>query len=262
MIFRQLLDPETSTWTYLLGDEDSHETVLIDPVHEQVERDRTLLEELGLRLVATLETHVHADHVTGGGLLREALGSRTVVGAQTGVENADLALADGETFRFGGIELEARATPGHTAGCTTWVCHAGHMAFTGDTLLVRGCGRTDFQQGDARQLYASVRERIFTLPDDTYLYPGHDYRGRTVTTVAEEKAFNPRLGLARDLDAFVAIMAGLDLAYPKRIDVAVPANLLSGRIEEPALDAARPVADAMDRLGRQDSAENWQGMGI
>jgi glyoxylase-like metal-dependent hydrolase (beta-lactamase superfamily II) len=263
MRFRQLLDPETSTWTYLLGDEATGEAILIDPVLEQLERDRTLLAELSLRLVATLETHVHADHVTAGGRLREALGSRVVVGSAAGVENADRALADGEVFQFGGsggLELEARATPGHTAGCTSFVCHAERIAFTGDTLLIRGCGRTDFQQGDARTLFASVREKIFTLPDETLLYPGHDYRGRTVTTVAEEKAFNPRLGLARGVDDFTRIMAGLDLAYPKRIDVAVPANLVSGLIEKPRADE-RPVAAAMEQLGRQD-AEHWQGMDI
>jgi glyoxylase-like metal-dependent hydrolase (beta-lactamase superfamily II) len=258
MIFRQLLDPETSTWTYLLGD--GGEAILIDPVLEQLERDRTLLAELSLRLVATLETHVHADHVTGGGRLREALGSRVVVGAATGVENADVTMADGERFAFGGLALEARATPGHTAGCTTFVCHARGIAFTGDTLLIRGCGRTDFQQGDAHVLFESVRAKIFTLPDETLLYPGHDYRGRTVTTVAEEKAFNPRLGLARSEDEFVGIMAALDLAYPKRIDVAVPANLVSGLIERAPAEP-KPVAAAMEELGRQD-AERWQGMGI
>lgn len=260
MQLRQLLDPETSTWTYLVGDETTGEAILIDPVLEQLERDRTLLRELSLQLVATLETHVHADHVTAGGRLREALGSRVVLGAAAGVENADLALADGDRFRFGGLELEARATPGHTAGCTSFVCHSEGIAFTGDTVLIRGCGRTDFQQGDARTLFASVREKLFTLPDDTLLYPGHDYRGRTVTTVAEEKSFNPRLGLARDVDDFVGIMAGLDLAYPKRIDVAVPANLVSGLIEKPS-DEERPVAAAMEQLGRQD-AEHWQGMHI
>jgi glyoxylase-like metal-dependent hydrolase (beta-lactamase superfamily II) len=258
--FRQLLDPETSTWTYLLGDEATGEAILIDPVLEQMERDRTLLAELSLRLVATLETHVHADHVTASGRLREALGSRVVVGAAAGIENADRALVDGECFGFGGVELEARATPGHTAGCTSFVCHAERIAFTGDALLIRGCGRTDFQQGDARTLFASVREKIFTLPDDTLLYPGHDYRGRTVTTVGEEKAWNPRLGLAKGVDEFVSIMAGLDLAYPKRIDVAVPANLVSGLIEKPRADE-RPVAAAMEQLGRQD-AEHWQGMDI
>jgi len=260
MLFRQLLDPETSTWTYLLGDEARGEAILIDPVLEQLDRDRTLLRELSLRLVATLETHVHADHVTGGGRLREALGSRVVVGAATGVENADVHLADGEVFRFGGLEIEARATPGHTDGCTSYVCHAHGIAFTGDALLIRGCGRTDFQQGDARRLFASVRTKIFSLPDDTLLYPGHDYRGRTVTTVAEEKAWNPRLGLERSESQFVEIMAGLDLAYPKRIDVAVPANLVSGLVEKPPVETTA-VAAAMAEIGRQD-AEAWQGMGI
>lgn len=263
-LFRQLLDPETSTWTYLLADSDTREALLIDPVVEQMDRDRQLLEELGLTLRFTLETHVHADHVTASGRLREALGSKVVVGALAGVRNADVELADGDTLELGGLGLEARATPGHTSGCSTYVCAGSGWAFTGDALLIRGCGRTDFQEGDSTKLFHSVREKIFSLPDDTLLYPAHDYRGRTVTTVAEEKRFNPRLGLHRSRAEFVEIMARLDLAYPRRIDEAVPANLGSGLVagagaKETPLPGA--VAEAMERLGRQD-AELWQGMGI
>lgn len=261
LVFRPLLDPETSTWSYLLADAGTGEALLIDPVLEHVERDAGIVRELGLRLVATLETHVHADHVTGSGALRERLGSLVLVGARTGVENADRLLGDGETVGFGGFELETRFTPGHTAGCVSFVAHDPGMAFTGDALLVRGCGRTDFQEGDAATLYRSVHERILSLPDDTLLYPAHDYRGRTVTTVAEEKAFNPRLGRDRDVADFVAIMEALDLKYPARIDIAVPANRVSGLIDTPS-DEPSPVAAAMEAAGRQDAAPHYQGANI
>jgi glyoxylase-like metal-dependent hydrolase (beta-lactamase superfamily II) len=209
---------------------------------------------------------VHADHVTAGGRLREALGSKVGVGAHASVENADRALGDGESVDFGACRLETRHTPGHTDGCVTFVCHEDGFALTGDALLVRGCGRTDFQQGDARTLFRSVRDRILSLPDETLLYPGHDYRGRTVTTVTEEKRFNPRLGLARSEAEFVEIMAGLKLAYPRRMDRAVPANLVSGLLQPSARDLEQEarergsLADLMAGL-RQD-AELWGGMGI
>jgi len=244
MLFRQLLDPETSTYTYLLADEKTREAVLIDPVREQVDRDSQLLEELGLELAYALETHVHADHVTGGGLLRKRLGCRLVVGDQTGVLTADISLGDGDALRFGSQSLEVRSTPGHTNGCVTYVHHEQGMAFTGDALLIRGCGRTDFQQGDPAALYQSVREKIFVLPDATRLYPGHDYKGRTLTTVVEEKRFNPRLGDPKSLEQFVDIMARLHLAQPQRIDEAVPANMASG-VTEP--EATRPSTDEADR---------------
>ncbi len=263
MLFRQLFDPESSSYSYLLADSASREAVLIDAVREQLERDLALLAELELRLVFAVETHVHADHVTASGLLREKLGARVVVGARAGVETADLALDDGAGVRFGRHWLEARATPGHTAGCVTWVCSDAGMAFTGDALLIRGCGRTDFQQGDARRLFRSVRERVLTLPDETLLYPAHDYRGRTVTTVAEEKRWNPRLGLARSEQEFVAIMDGLQLAYPKRMDEAVPANLRSGLA--PAVASARRASVAQliaEQTGQQDTGEVAFGLGI
>jgi len=233
MLFRQLFDPETSTYTYLLADLDCREAVLIDPVKEQLERDVKLLGDLGLRLLYALDTHVHADHVTAAGLLRQKLGARTVVSAQSGAPCADLQVGDGDKIQFGKYTLEVRSTPGHTDGCLTYVTEDQRMAFTGDALLIRGSGRTDFQQGDARTLYRSVHEKIFSLPDETHLYPGHDYKGRTVTTVAEEKALNPRLGQGKSEDEFVSIMNELKLPHPKRIDVAVPANLKCGITEEP-----------------------------
>jgi glyoxylase-like metal-dependent hydrolase (beta-lactamase superfamily II)/rhodanese-related sulfurtransferase len=253
MLFRQLLDPETSTWTYLLADADSREAVLIDPVREQLARDLELLEQLELRLLYSLETHVHADHVTGGGGLRERLGCRIGLGSAAGVVTADLQLGDGERVRFGRHALEVLATPGHTRGCVTYLCREEGMAFTGDALLIRGCGRTDFQQGDARALYRSVRERIFALPDATRLYPGHDYRGRTVTTVGEEKRFNPRLGGSRGLAEFVALMEGLKLAYPKRIDEAVPANLCAGVTDPEPAEPSPRAEDAWAPLLRTRS---------
>ena len=256
MIFRQLLDPETSTYTYLLGDERNREAVLIDSVREQFERDRTLIRELSLKLLYTLETHVHADHVTASGLFREALDVKIAVAASAGVQNADLELGDGDQIRFGSHVLEVRATPGHTAGCVTYVLDGGEAAFTGDALLIRGCGRTDFQQGDPSQLFHSVRERILQLPDSTPLYPGHDYKGRLVTTVAEEKAYNQRLGLDKTEADFVAIMQGLKLSYPKRIDEAVPANLESGLGAPKAVSTGPSVAGVMEERGRQD-ADAW-----
>ncbi len=253
MLFRQLFDPETSTYTYLLADPETREAVLIDTVLEQFDRDRTLLGELELTLRYTLETHVHADHVTASARLRDALGSQVVAAAPAGVENADVRLGDGDRLRFGRYELEARLTPGHTDGCVTYVCAEAGMAFTGDALLIRGCGRTDFQHGDAHTLFRSVRERIFSLPDDTLLFPGHDYKGRTVTTVDEERRFNPRLGLEKSESEFEAIMSGLDLAYPRRIDVAVPANLRSGEGQTAALAQPGPsVAAVIAAMGRQD----------
>jgi glyoxylase-like metal-dependent hydrolase (beta-lactamase superfamily II) len=253
MIFRQLFDPETSTYTYLLADEATREALLIDPVREQVARDAALVRELGLTLRFTLETHVHADHITGASLLRQQLGSRAAVAAAAGVACADISLADGATVRVGALELRALATPGHTNGCTSYYCAAAGMAFTGDALLIRGCGRTDFQQGDSRRLFRAVRERLFTLPDETLLYPGHDYRGRTVTTVAEEKRWNPRLGLAKSEEDFVAIMAALKLDYPKRMDESVPANLLCGTGPVPPAHEPAVANLVAAQSGRQDT---------
>jgi glyoxylase-like metal-dependent hydrolase (beta-lactamase superfamily II)/rhodanese-related sulfurtransferase len=228
MIFRQLFDPQSSTYTYLLADSLTREAVLIDPVFEHVRRDAALVDELGLKLLFTLETHVHADHVTGASLLRRRLDSRIALSRESGAEGADRYLGDGEVVAFGMRSLEARATPGHTSGCMSYVLDDRSKAFTGDALLIRGCGRTDFQQGSAPLLYRSVRERLFSLPDDCLLYPGHDYRGLTVSSVGEEKKYNPRLAQNIGEADFVGYMTNLGLAHPKLMDVAVPANLRCG----------------------------------
>jgi glyoxylase-like metal-dependent hydrolase (beta-lactamase superfamily II)/rhodanese-related sulfurtransferase len=232
LIFRQLFDPQSSTYTYLLADRESGEAVLIDPVFEQARRDAALVRELGLKLEWTLETHVHADHVTGGWLLKQGLGSRIALSRNSGAIGANRYLENGDTVAFGARRLEVRATPGHTSGCVTYVLDDRSMAFTGDCLLIRGSGRTDFQQGNARSMYRSVREQLFSLPEDCTLYPAHDYRGITSTTVAEERRFNPRLGDNVAEADFVGYMQHLGLPHPKKMDIAVPANLECGRTED------------------------------
>lgn len=231
LIFRQLQDPRSSTYTYLLADPETREAVLIDPVFDQARRDEALLRELDLKLLYTLDTHVHADHVTGAWLLKQSTGSRIAVSKASGAEGADLYLEPGDRVAFGPRHLQARATPGHTDGCMTYVLDDHSMAFTGDALLIRGAGRTDFQQGDASTLFHSVKEQIFTLPDDCLLYPAHDYRGLTVTSVVEEKNFNPRLGAQRNENDFVGYMTNLGLPHPKQMDAAVPANLECGKVD-------------------------------
>ena len=231
LVFRQLFDPQSSTYSYLLADRPGGEAVLIDPVFEQVQRDAALIGELGLTLVATLETHVHADHVTGAWLMKCRLGSRIMVAAASGANGADRYLAQDDVVGFGDRRLFVRATPGHTSGCLTYVLDDHSLAFTGDCLLIRGSGRTDFQQGDAAAMYRSIREQIFTLPDDCLLYPAHDYRGLTVTSVGEERRFNPRIGGEIGVGDFTGYLNNLRLAHPKMIDVAVPANLRCGRPE-------------------------------
>jgi sulfur dioxygenase len=229
LIFRQLADPASSTYTYLLGDRASGEAVLIDPVFEQALRDAALLEELGLKLVATLETHVHADHVTGAWVLKHRLGSSIAVAAASGAQGADRYLSAGDAISFGARKLDVLATPGHTGACLTFVLDDGSMAFTGDCLLIRGSGRTDFQGGDARAMYRSVHAQIFALPAECILYPAHDYRGLTATSVEEERRFNPRLGQAIGEEDFAGYMSHLGLPHPRQMDVAVPANLQCGR---------------------------------
>ncbi len=231
MIFRQHFDPATSTYTYLVGDAASGEAALIDPVLEHVPRYVELLRDLGLRLVYTLETHVHADHVTGAAALREAVGSRSVVHRDAGADCADVLVSHGDELRVGGLVLRALYTPGHTAGDVSWLL--GDRVFTGDALLIGGCGRTDFQQGSAERLYDSIHDRLFALPPDTLVYPGHDYHRRSVSTIGQEQAHNARLGGGRTRDDFVQLMANLDLPYPRAIDHALPANQACGR-ERPA----------------------------
>jgi glyoxylase-like metal-dependent hydrolase (beta-lactamase superfamily II)/rhodanese-related sulfurtransferase len=237
MFFRQLFDRESCTYTYLLADPQSKEAVIIDPVKELHDRDAELIEALHFNLTHCVETHVHADHVTGSGLLARRFGAQSVVAAASGATWADLLVEDGDVIRFGKYLVEVNATPGHTNGCITLVTADRKMAFTGDALFVRGCGRTDFQQGDARTLFRSIRDKIFSLPDDTMLYPGHDYQGRTATTVWEEKAYNPRLASHINEDAFVGIMDNLNLANPRLMDVAVPANLQGGLTEADRQDS-------------------------
>lgn len=240
MLFRQLFDPVSSTYTYLLADQG--EAVMIDTVFEQHARDAALLRELGLKLVATLDTHVHADHVTGAWLMKNALGSAIVVSEPSGADGADRKLKDGDTVAFGGRHLRAMATPGHTDGCFSYALDDETMAFTGDCLMIRGAGRTDFQQGDARSMFHSIRDRIFALPDGCLLYPAHDYQGRTVTTVAEERAHNPRVGGRASEGDFVGYMDNLGLPHPKQIDVAVPANLKCGEpAEVPTVETWAPL---------------------
>lgn len=238
IVFRQLFDSETWTYTYLLADPKSRDAILIDTVFEKHLRDLALIRELNLNLRYTLDTHVHADHVTGAWLMHEALGSKIVLAKASHAEGADLYLEPGDTIEAGSVKLEARATPGHTDGCMTFVLADESMAFTGDALLIRGAGRTDFQQGDAHLLFSSVREQILSLPEDCILYPGHDYNGRTSTTVAEERAHNPRLGDGKREEDFVAYMENLGLPHPKKLAQAVPANLVCGR---PLDDASVPA---------------------
>lgn len=237
MFLRQLFDSASSTYTYLLADEKTKRAVLVDTVFEQYARDAALLRELGFELVATLETHVHADHVTAAWLFRQAFGSDIVVAKAGGVEGATREVEGGDEVRFGNQALRVMATPGHTDGCLTYVTPDGTMAFTGDALLIRGAGRTDFQQGDPAALFHSIKEKILALPDACLLYPGHDYAGRMVTTVAEEKAHNPRFGGDANERDFVGYMTNLNLPHPKQIDVAVPANLRAGRPESGQLPA-------------------------
>lgn len=231
LIFRQLHDLVSGTYSYLLGDPATREAVLIDPVFEQARRDSALLHELGLKLVWTIDTHVHADHVTGAWMLKTLNGSRIALAAVAQAEGTDLPLNHGDRLHFGSRCLHARATPGHTDGCMSFVLDDHSMVFTGDTLLIRGAGRTDFQQGNAHTLYRSIHEQIFTLPDDCLIYPAHDYRGLTCSSVAEEREFNPRIGAGRSEHDFVGYMENLGLPHPKQIAIAVPANMKCGHTE-------------------------------
>lgn len=233
MIFRQLFEPVSSTYTYLIACDETREAVLIDPVLETVERDLALLDELGLALKYTVETHIHADHVTGAARLREATGSRAAVPERSAAAHVDLPLREGGPVRFGRLELDPLYTPGHTDDHHAFLLRGAGAwrVFTGDALMIDGCGRTDFQNGDAATLYASVHCKIFSLPGETLVYPGHDYQQRFVSSVAQERARNPRLGGGKTVDEFVAIMAGLNLPRPKKIDVAVPANRECGEIQ-------------------------------
>ena len=234
LLFRQLFDAATGTFTYLLADVASRQGVLIDAVFEQHDRDLALIRELGIELVACLDTHAHADHVTGSWLMHQATGSAIGLAAAARADNVTLPLEHGDHVRFGARSLEVRSTPGHTDGCVSFVLDDHGMAFTGDALLVRGCGRCDFQQGNAQTLYRSITGQLFSLPEHCLLYPGHDYTGRGVTSVAEEKAFNARLGGTANERDFVGYMDNLKLPHPHKIAEALPGNLRSGKPREQA----------------------------
>jgi sulfur dioxygenase len=234
MLFRQLFEPVSSTYTYLLACEQTGQAVLIDPVLETVERDLDLVCSLGLTLACTIETHIHADHVTGAGRLRALAGSKAGFPAASGAEFIDFTIAEGEPITIGELRLRPLYTPGHTDDHHSYLLESGEAArvFTGDALLIEGCGRTDFQNGDAATLYRSVHEKIFALAADTLVYPAHDYNQRWVSSVGQEQLRNPRLGGGKSVDEFIAIMGGLNLPRPKKIDVAVPANRACGDVSE------------------------------
>ena len=218
----QLFDPQSSTFTYVLVDRASREAIIVDSVDEHYDRDMALLRRLGLTLRYVVETHAHADHVTAAGRLRDATGAVTAAPFNCGIAPANLQLAHGDKLCFGANEeVSAIYTPGHTSGSTCYLWRGNVL--TGDTLLIEGCGRTDFQSGDAGSLYDSVDERLFTLPDDTRVWPAHDYHGNTVSTIGHEKRHNPRLA-NRDRQSFIELMGSLQLPKPKMIDIAVPAN--------------------------------------
>ena len=226
MIFRQLFESLSSTYTYLLGCEETGQAVLIDPVIVSMERDLAEIGRLGLTLVCSVDTHLHADHITAALELKNKVGSKIAAPAWDRLPCADVGIEEGTPLRVGSIALQPLHTPGHTDGHFAYLL--GDKLFTGDALLIDGCGRTDFQNGDADALYKSVTEKLFSLPDETQVYPAHDYQDRRVSSIAQEKKRNPRLGQGRTLEQFRALMAGLDLPYPQFIDYAVAGNRQCG----------------------------------
>lgn len=250
LIFQQLFDAATWTYTYLLADAETKEAVLIDTVIENVERDLKLIDELGLDLKYVLDTHIHADHVTGSGKIRSARGVKTAVPKNANVPCADLNLSEGDQIKFGAFTIDVLETPGHTDASLSFVCE--DMVFSGDALLIRGTGRTDFQSGSASDLYDSITKKLFKLPTDTKLYPGHDYKGFTSSTIEAEIQHNPRAGGGRSKEEFVKIMNDLKLAYPKKIDEALPANQACGSVGESKAAAAYKTLSSAAAKGSLD----------
>ena len=227
MIFRQLFDSNSSTYTYLIADSETKTALIIDPVLEQVERDLNLLQQLGLTLKYSLETHIHADHITGTDKLRQLTEAKGIVPQHAQVTCADCHIQDGEILNLGQLTIKAIATPGHTDSHMAY--QVGKRVFTGDALLIRGCGRTDFQSGDAGTLFDSVTQKLFTLPDETLVFPAHDYRGHTESTIWEEKLYNPRF-VGKSRDDFIQFMANLNLPEPAKMMEAIPANEGCGKV--------------------------------
>ena len=228
-MFKQFYDEASSTLTYLLADEQAKQAVLIDPVTDNIDEYLDFLRHAGLELVYSLETHVHADHITGGGKLKNLTHAKTAVSNACGAETADIQLQDNDEIVFGAEKISVIATPGHTSGSFSFLWR--DRLFTGDSLLINGCGRTDFQGGDAAKLYDAITQRLFSLAPETLVYPGHDYNGRRVSSIAQEKLINPRL-VNKTKAEFVHLMANLNLPKPKLIDIAVPANRKCG-VPEP-----------------------------
>ncbi len=228
-MFRQLFDPVSCTYTYLLADERSREAIIIDPVLEKIELYGQLINELGIKLLYTLDTHTHADHVTASGKLGQQFHCEVTTGERSKALHVTLRLKDGETLKLGELTLTSMYTPGHTDDCYSYLCN--DRVFTGDTLLIRGTGRTDFQSGDSIAQYDSLFNKLLKLPEHTYVYPAHDYKGMTMSTIGEEIRYNPRLQVSSP-EEYAEIMDNLNLARPKMMDVAVPANLQSGLINE------------------------------
>ena len=231
MLFKQLFDQNSSSYTYLIACPGKGESVLIDPVVENADRDLEVLRELGLNLTYTLETHIHADHITGALKLRALTGCRIAGPAMDDLPCRDIGIREGEAFRVGNVEINPLFTPGHTDAHHVFVIDTNpyKAVFSGDALLIEACGRTDFQEGNPEQLYDSIVNKLFVLPDDTLVYPAHDYSGRAVTTVGQEKRRNPRIGNSCSKEEFVRIMARLDLPYPEMMEYAVPGNRQCGR---------------------------------
>ena len=253
MIFRQLFDSVSGTYSYLLASRSGGEALIIDPVLEKVDRYLQLIRELDLRLVKAVDTHLHADHITGLGALRDRTHCITVMGENTRADVVSMRLAEGDKLTIEGVSMDVLYTPGHTDDSYSFLM--GDRVFTGDTLLIRGTGRTDFQNGDARMQYESLFGKLLRLPDETLVFPAHDYKGDTVSTIGEEKRYNPRLQV-KSIDDYVTLMASLHLPNPKMMDVAVPSNMKIGLAQQEiarrgwALDAAQAIA----LVGRPDVA--------